>query len=108
MHEPKIGNIRILPVREVNWPTPMPALIMPTTIGSIIRPAWVGEAPCTICMYCGSTVIAPNMAAPTITLAPMTTADRAHPEDAQRDQRVVAHPALGEQEADARRAAPMA
>ena len=47
---------------------------MPTTIGSIISPALVGEAPCTICMYCGSTVIAPNIAAPTITLAPMTTA----------------------------------
>ncbi len=72
--EPKIGKIRILPVREVIWPTPMPALIMPTTIGSIISPALVGEAPCTICMYCGSTVIAPNMAAPTITLAPITTA----------------------------------
>ena len=72
--EPMIGNIRILPVREVIWPTPMPAVIMPTTIGSIIRPALVGEAPCTICMYCGRTVIAPNIAAPTMTLAPMTTA----------------------------------
>ena len=59
--EPMIGKIRILPVREVIWPVMMPALIMPTTIGSIIRPAWVGEAPCTICMYCGSTVIPPNM-----------------------------------------------
>ncbi len=47
---------------------------MPTTIGSIIRPASVGLAPCTICMYCGRIVIAPNIAAPTITLAPMTTA----------------------------------
>ncbi len=40
----------------------MPALIIPTTIGSIISPALVGEAPCTICMYCGSTVIAPKSA----------------------------------------------
>lgn len=74
MPEPMIGKIRMLPVREVICPVTMPALIMPSTIGSIIRPALVGEAPWTICMYCGSTVIAPNIAAPTMTLAPITTA----------------------------------
>ena len=41
--EPMIGKIRILPVREMTWPETMPALIMPTTIGSIIRPASVGR-----------------------------------------------------------------
>ena len=38
------------PVREMTWPAPIEPVIMPTTIGSISRPASVGEAPCTICM----------------------------------------------------------
>ena len=68
---------------------------MPTTIGSIIRPASVGLAPCTICMYCGRIVIAPNIAAPTITLAADDHRGGAQPEDPQRDQGVVVHPVLG-------------
>ena len=48
--EPTIGKSRMWPVREMTWPAPIEPAIMPATIGSISRPASVGEAPWTICM----------------------------------------------------------
>ena len=38
--------------------------MMPPTSGIICRPATVGLEPCTICRYCGSSRIPPNMPAP--------------------------------------------
>ncbi len=40
---------------------------MPTIIGSISRPAAVGDSPFTICRYCGIIVIPPNMPRPITT-----------------------------------------
>ncbi len=42
-------------------------VIIPTTIGSICRPASVGLDPRTTCRYCGSSEIPPNIAEPTTT-----------------------------------------
>ena len=50
MAVPMIGNSRTRPVRAVNWPAVMEAVIMPATSGSIMRPDFIGEALCTICM----------------------------------------------------------
>ena len=48
--EPTRGKTRVRPVLEISWPETSALVIIPTTIGSIRRPASVGEAPCTICM----------------------------------------------------------
>ena len=48
--EPMIGKSRTWPVREMTRPELIEAAIIPATIGSIRMPAFVGLAPCTICM----------------------------------------------------------
>jgi len=48
--EPKIGKIRVRPVREMMRPDVIEAVIRPATIGSMRKPDSVGVAPCTICM----------------------------------------------------------
>ena len=61
------------PVREMILPEARLAVISPKTMGSIRKPDSVGEAPRTICMYSGSSMMPPNMAIPTTTLAEIVT-----------------------------------
>src|SRR6266700_7621976 len=61
---PAIGNFLYLPVRDVIWPEIIDAVMMPSTSGRISRPAFVGEAPFTICRYSGMDAMPPNMPMP--------------------------------------------
>ncbi len=47
--EPMIGKMRYRPVREMSCPDKIEPVMMPSVIGSNIRPASVGVAPFTIC-----------------------------------------------------------
>ena len=93
--EPTIGNTLYRPVREVICPDTSEATIMPATSGRNSRPAFVGDAPLTICRYSGIEAMPPNMPMPTIVACAEPTAKIAVAEQPQRQQRLVAHrPAL--------------
>ena len=59
-------------MREVSWPERIDATMIPPTSGSIMKPASMGVAPCTICRNCGSSAMPPNIAIP---MSRLSTAD---------------------------------
>ena len=81
-------------------PEPIAPVMMPATSGIICRPATVGLEPCTICRYCGSSRMPPNMPAPRTMLPTLLTAKLRFLNMPQRQQRVVLVGPLGEDEGD--------
>ena len=71
---PTSGKILYLPVLLIAMPEPMAPVMMPATSGIICRPATVGLEPWTICRYCGSSRMPPNMPAPRTMLPTLPTA----------------------------------
>ena len=95
---PTTGNTLYRPVRDVTWPERSEAVMIPATSGSMRKPLSIGDAPRTICRNCGSTAIPPNIVMPTSTPTSRDQREHAAAEQSQRQQGVVAVPALDEHE----------